>query len=235
MRSRSPLILVLQGIIERTFDLDTGIDDLAAYVIGDEGLTRLYDGSGVHRTVGSGIVGPDGAHDAVGARTLLREEGGRLKACLYFPDRLVENLEANDPARILGDGNVDDFATLVEELDHLLTIADRHRAGAEMSLLELELHANVTKELMLTLFVARMRRRDQLGAADRLWVRHHLFHKIRYVEDDPGILSRYRDAASLAVRYLDALYGLPAAERLQELRRFHRRTHHEKLESIGRL
>ena len=43
------------------------------------------------------------------------------------------------------------------------------------------------------------------------------------------------DAALLAVKYLDFLHGLPPSARPAELRRFHRRTHHEKIAQIGRL
>jgi hypothetical protein len=222
---RTALILRLQRLIELTYDLETGVRDIAPFIIGDEGFTRLYAARPLVRVIGSA--------PRETATTLMREENGALRVCLYYPDRLVENLESHDPTRRLTDENVDDFATLVEELDHFLTIADRHRTGAEISLLELELHANVTKALMLELFVARMRGR--LAAAERAWVRHHLFHKIEYREEDSAVRSRYRDAASLAVRYLDHLLAVPAAGRPAELRRFHRRTHHEKLSQIARL
>jgi hypothetical protein len=221
------LVLHLQRLIERTYDLDTGISDLSSFIIGDEGYDRFYASGPVARKVG--------AADPATAGTLLRTDDDGLRAALYLPDRLVENLERHDPTRSLRDENVDDFATLVEELDHLLTVADRHRSRAEMSLLELELHANVTKELTLALFVARMRGSSRLGEADRGWVRHHLFDKVEYCEEDPELRARYRDAAALAVHYLDHLRGLPAADRPVELRRFHRRSHHEKLAQITRL
>lgn len=323
MRRPQALLLTLREIIERTFDLDTGVGDLSRYIIGDRGLARIYGrdeflqavrsglrdapasrgrpggpggrdgsrGTGVangatcprpgrslpqeavsrsgarpapaapelraapggrdgpeaatgHATArgrrlaaGSGrTASPAGAaRDPVGARTLLRQEGGDIRVMLYYPDRLIRNLERNHPGRRLSEHNVDDFATLVEELDHFLTIADRHRAGAQLSLLELELHANVTKELVLRLFLARAAGRHRLGGRERFWIRHHLFHKVDYREEDPGVQARYRDAAALAVRYLDSLHALPAAERPRELRRFHRRTHHEKIEAIARL
>ena len=38
---------------------------------------------------------------------------------------------------------------LVEELDHFLVLAARTRRGVPVSLLELELHANVTKDLVV--------------------------------------------------------------------------------------
>jgi hypothetical protein len=222
-----PLLLDLKRVIERTYDLDTGISDITPYIIGDAGYRRFYSGRIVAQKVAAAAPAT--------ARTLLRQEDGSVHVCLYYPDRLVENLERHHPARSLGDENVDDFATLVEELDHFLMIADRHRAGGEVSLLELELHANISKELVLDLFVARMRREERLSASDRLWVRHHLFGKAEYREEDPEVCVRYRDAATMAVRYLDYLQDLPPGERPAELRRFHRRTHHEKLAQIARL
>jgi hypothetical protein len=228
-----PLLVQLKRLIERTYDLDTGLSDIAPFIIGDEGYERFYAGRPILQKVEAGSA--RGASSAQTARTLLREGDAGLRVALYYPDRLVENLERRDPARCLGDDNVDDFATLVEEIDHLLTIADRHRASASISLLELELHANVTKALTLETFVARMRGAARIASSDRIWVRHHLFDKNEYREEDPEVGARYRDAASLAVRYLDFLRDLPPADRPKELRLFHRRTHHEKLAQISRL
>ena len=124
--ARTALIQHLQRLIERTYDLNTGIDDLAPFIIGDEGFARLYASRSLVRVVGVTAPGT--------ASTLMREVDGALRICLYYPDRLVENLESNDPTRRLAEENIDDFATLVEELDHFLTIADRHRTGAPVSL-----------------------------------------------------------------------------------------------------
>jgi len=228
-----PLLVQLQRLIEKTYDLDTGLDDITPYIIGDEGYERFYAGRPILQKVDVRSAQGDPAGPT--ARTLLREGQGVLHVALYYPDRLVQNLERHDPARRLGDDNVDDFATLIEELDHFLTIADRHRASGSISLLELELHANVTKALTLETFVARMRGATRLAASDRGWVRHHLFDKNEYREDDPEVGARYRDAAALAVRYLEFLRDLPPAARPKELRLFHRRTHHEKLAQITRL
>ena len=228
-----PLLLQLQGLIERTYDLDTGLSDIAPYIIGDEGYERFYAGKPILQKVEAGSAWRDPASTA--ARILVRQDAGDLHVALYFPDRLVENLERHDPARRLCDDNVDDFATLIEELDHFLTVADRHRARGSISLLELELHANVTKALTLETFVARMRGAARLTAPDRRWVRHHLFDKNEYRDDDPEVTARYRAAAALAVRYLAFLSDLPPAARPRELRLFHRRTHHEKLAQITRL
>jgi len=221
------LLVRLQHLIENTYDLDTGVEDLTPFIIGDEGYGRFYAGRAAVDKVSSAAPSQ--------ARTLLRQSEGALRLAIYYPDNLVAHLEAQNPSAFLSDSNVDAFAVLVEELDHFLTLADRHRTGAATSLLELELHANVTKELTLELFVAKMLGRRRLGDGERAWVRHHLFDKVVFREEDPEVLSRYRDAAAMAVRYLDHLRSMPPSERPVELRRFHRRTHHQKLAHIARL
>jgi hypothetical protein len=224
--TRVSLLESLQSVIERTYDLETGVGDIGRFVIGDAGYRALYGGMEQQGRIIRRVAEPVGsafAHgDAPGARTLLREAGSRLAVCIYYPDSLVSCLERHDPTRGLDDRNVDAFAVLVEELDHFLMIAERWRRGAEMSLLDLELHANVTKYLVLKLFVARMRRLSRLPAADKAWIRFHLFEKGNYVDPDPAVRQRYRDAARLAALYASALDAMPRAERLSELRRFHR-------------
>ena len=191
--------------------------DIGRFVIGDAGYLALYgDGEPARRVTAAGTAA------LPGARTLLREAGSDLALCIYYPDDLVSRLERHDPTRRLDDGNVDALAVLVEELDHFLTIAERFRRGGVMSLLELELHANVTKYLVLKLFVAKHRRVTRLAPSDTAWIRYHLFDKAEFAEQDPDLQARYRDAARLAARYVGALDLMPPERRLAELRRFHR-------------
>ena len=221
-RTNRSLLETLQGVIERTYDLETGIDDIAAFVIGDAGYQRTYGASdaqgNVVRMVGSGrpwMASP-------GARTLVRQADGGIAISIYYPDSLVECLERHDPTRRLDDANVDAFAILVEELDHFLVIAERFRAHAAMTLLELELHANVTKYLVLRMFLGKLRAPARPSEADAAWIRHHLFHAGDFAETDADLRWRYRQAARLAARYVSRLDGMPQASRLPELRRFHR-------------
>src|SRR5262249_21386595 len=149
---------------------------IGRYVIGDAGFRTLYS---EHLLV---------AHsEGEGGRLLLREAGPALRACIYFPDAMIRHLEAHPPQRALDDGNVDAFAVLVEEIDHLLVAAERFHEGRPVTLVELELQANVSKDLVLSRFLARQR--PALGTGRRVWLRHHLFHKRSYREDDgnPGV------------------------------------------------
>jgi len=216
-RTDLSLLEKLQGIIERTYDLETGVRDIGRFVIGDEGYRALYG----RLDAAGGVVNRVGSA-GLGARTLVRESEAGLAVSIYYPDSLVACLERNDPTRRLDAANVDAFGVLVEELDHFLVIAERFRNGGEMSLMDLELHANVTKYLVMKLFVGKLRRARRLSAPDSAWIRFHLFDKAEFTEPDPAVRARYRDANRLAARYVRAVDAMPPREALTALRRFHR-------------
>ena len=214
----STLLHAVQGLLERTYGMRTGLD-AARFVIGDLGYRQFF------LEVRSG--GPER-----GARTLVRETEQGLRAALYFPDGMIERLEAHPPQRGLGEANVDAFAALVEEVDHLLCIADAAERDRPVSLLELELHADVSKALVLARFLGQGR---PLDGARRTWLRYHLFHKGEWAGEGEGERERYREAARLALRFLDALESRPLAARLAALREFHSATGPGKRQLIGRL
>lgn len=219
MAARS-LLQGVQGLLERTYDMRTGLD-AARFVIGDLGYRTFYV------EVRSG--GPE-----LGARTLVRETDDGVRAAIYYPDHLIARLEAHPPNRGLGEANVDAFAALVEELDHLLCIAEAAARGRSVSLLDLELHADVSKALVLARFLAGDPPRP-LDAARRTWLRYHLFHKGEWAGANLGERARYREAARLALRFLDGLEKLGPGERLHTLRAFHAAGGAGKRELIERL
>jgi hypothetical protein len=192
-------------------------------VIGDAGLRAIY---------------PKGGHEVrsesgEGARLLVRDTGAGVRACIYYPDAMIRHLEAKPPQRGLDADNVDAFAVLVEELDHLLVTAERAHAGRGVSLLELEVQANVSKELVLSRFLARGGR--HLDPGRREWLRHHLFHARTYCDDDLEVRGRYEAASRLALKFLRSLQDRPRLLRLETLRRFHRASLSEKAQiSEGR-
>lgn len=228
------LLEKLQGLIERTYDLSTGIDDIGAFVIGDEGLRALYGATSLADKVSEAAVIPsrgavlEAPPQALTARTLVRQKGEELRLTLYYPDALVEHLENHPPLRALDERNVDAFAVFVEELDHLLHIAHRRRAGLSLTLLELEWQANVTKVEVVRHLLAKRLAPRPLGESEERWVRFHLLEKHEFAEQEAEVLARYREAARLTRRTLDALEPLAPAERLAALRGFARRSFAEK-------
>ena len=215
-----PLLAALQGIIERTYRLPRIVADPAAFIIGDAGLRRFY--AEVDGGPAGGEAGDrEGGLHRTGARVLVRDPGGHPRLALYYPDSLVRHLEQRDPRRGIDDENIDAFAVLVEELDHLLMIASRAARRRPVSLLELEIHAGVTKYLVVIHFLGRLVGRRRLSEFHRAWARHHMFGK--YARGDGGGRTRYREAARLARRYVSWLERLPVPARLEELPDFDRR------------
>ncbi|MDX1390088.1 MAG: hypothetical protein R3344_12915, partial [Acidobacteriota bacterium] len=192
---------------------------------GDRGYRKIYGAT-------APVLVP-AADPGFDARTLVRETSDGVRVCVYYPNAMIRELERHPPQHGLFDGNVDGFATLVEELDHLLCIAERVAEGRPVSLFELELHANVSKHLVLSRFLAGTRSR--LGAEHKTWLRYHLFEKGSFVDKEPGVRQRYRDASRWGLRFLATIERLPAPGRIQALRRFHRAGATAKTRLIQRL
>ena len=129
---------------------------------------------------------------------------------------------------------MDALVALVEELDHLLLLADRARRGAETSLLDMEVQANVTKALVLRQLVGRHLGRP-LRIPEESWARWHALEKGRFVDPDPDVRRRYTEARRLARKVLNHLDGLDPAARLAWLRRFARTPGPKRIREAERL
>lgn len=211
--SRS-LLDVVQDVLTRTYRIEP-LRDPGRFVLGEHGWRRRPRP-------------PEGSPDD--AQLLVEERERAVRLGVYFPRSMIATLEAHPPQRGLNQANVDAFATFVEEVDHLLTVADRWRRGRPVSRVELELQANVSKHLVLSRFLAGRRRR--LCDGRRAWLHAHLFGRVEWTDDDPAVRARYRDAARWAVRFLERWRALAPAKRVASLRRFHRATMGEKLDWI---
>ena len=226
------LLEQVQRLLERTYRMRSGIVDPGSFVIGDRGLRALYGA----RPGGAAPVAAssaEGTPEDCGARLLVRDGGDGLRACVYYPDGLIARLERFPPSRGVGDENVDEFAVLVEELDHLLLLGERALMERPLSVFEMELHANVSKHLVLSRYLAGPAGR--LSPRHRRWLRFHLFDKVRYCDEDPEVRERYVDARLWAVRLLDALPALAVEPRIAVLRRFHRANGGGKVDLIREL
>jgi hypothetical protein len=219
MNPGRPLVDVLKSLIERTYDIPPLIEDLAPFIVGDEGYRRFY--------ARPGLGSPE-----TGARILVRATDGALRAAFYCPDSLVRHLEMFNPLKGLGDVNIEAFAVLVEEVDHLVTLASRASEGRPVTLLELEHHANITKYLAVVHFLGKQTGSRRVAEPLRQWARFHLFERYGRAHGAEG--ARYHEAARLAWRYLRILESLTPVERVAEIRTFHRRTLSEILHLVGK-
>lgn len=220
------LLAATQGLLERTYAARTGVRDLGRFIIGDEGYRRLSRRHTIEEVVTDRwAVEVGAAGEMTRPRVLVRRRrDGGAALSIYFPDDLIARLEARPPAAVLDEGNVDDFADFVEEIDHFLVLYGGLTGGREMQLLALETRANVSKALVISHFLGRLGGRRRLKESERRWVRYHLFDKKRFTDADSRVRRRYRDARRFAVRLLDRLERLPPRSRIRELRRWNAQT-----------
>jgi len=212
------LVESLKRIIERTYGIPPVIPDIVPYLIGDGGYRVLYGAAGASEGRASSLV---------------RDSSGVIRAAVYYPDALIQHLERHDPAAGLGDINIEAFAALVEEVDHLLVVAHHASERRPVSRLELEHHAGVTKYLVVLHFLGRQMRRRRLPETLKIWARHHLFE--RHEQGGGEDAERYRTAAHWARRYVGWLEGLAPQDRRAELMAFQRRSFGETRRLLARV
>lgn len=160
---------------------------------------------------------------------LLRQAGDDLDLGLYVDPATVANLEKQDPARGLHDGNFHDFCLAVEGVSHFVYVALCAAGDRQVSALELELQAEVDKFACCVLLSKR-------GAR----LRRRLYDDVRLHDDlDADERDRYRTANQQANRYAAGLERRfidtdRMNDMLDELRRFYRLRLTGKLEHIAR-
>ncbi len=165
------------------------------------------------------------------------DEAGEVGVSLYLDPGLLERLKVADPMQSLHDGNVADCWTALEGVSHFLYLAWNAGHDKPVSLLELEMQAEVDK-YVASYWLLR-RQFPERFPAELLRV---LFERTRI---DPALAQGredlYRQASRYAQRFCRKLeHSLRGArsdsdrEVLAELRRFYRLTNARKLAHIER-
>ncbi|WP_455205190.1 hypothetical protein [Kaarinaea lacus] len=169
-------------------------------------------------------------------KLLIRENGEFVDIALYLDESLLRRLEENDPIQSLHNQNIHDFWTALEGISHFLYFTWNVEYQRGVSLLELELQAEVDKYIVAVWLLEK-----QLANPAHKSVHRHLFHNAvfdhRLNEDE---LFRYRNANDLAAKFCafiqDCINKRVAHKQiLNHLRRFYRLTHHHKIKAIAKL
>ena len=216
------LLTRLQRGLEQLYRIATGLD-VGDFVIDAELRAAALD-------------------DAVHPRTpreqlLLAEDGGGLSVALFVDPGVVAHLERHDPAAALGDHNVGDFLLAVEGVSHFVYVAWNTGHDKPVTLLELELQAEVDKYVL----GAWLLRQQGEGRFPRE-LHRALFERARV---DPvaaaGRISLYHTASSYAARFCRRVAAALERKRfgvtrdlMAELRRFYRWGNTRKLRHIER-
>ena len=165
-------------------------------------------------------------------KLLICQSEDEVGMTLYLDAELLERLASMDPRQHLGHWNLADFWAVLEGLSHFNYVAWNAAADKTVTLMELELQAEVDKYIGARILSEQQQ--TSLGAG----VYRRLFEDPRFDEDlNPAELSRYRNASLYAARFcrsLEARFGgsdfLPAV--LSELRTFYRLPQPEKVGHI---
>jgi hypothetical protein len=167
------------------------------------------------------------------------EEGdtGEIAMSLYLDPELLERLDRADPMERLHDGNVADYWTALEGVSHFVYLAWNAGHDKPVSLLELEMQAEVDKYVG-SYWLMRRQFPDRFPAE----LLRLLFERTRI---DPRLAAgredMYREASRYAEKFcrrleqsLRGARGRSQAEVLTELRRFYRLTNARKVAHIQR-
>lgn len=165
-------------------------------------------------------------------RVLVAESDDGLALSLYLSAETLEQLDLEDPFVDLHEGNLAAFLLALEGVSHFNYLCWNASYDRSVTLLELELQAEVDKYV-----TARdlLQRQGQSATPDELHRR--LFERIYFHEElDSQQLDRYRCANRYAAKYCHSLsenYSMLASRAYKnELRRFYRLSQNEKIRHI---
>jgi hypothetical protein len=163
---------------------------------------------------------------------LVVDEDDGLAISVFLDDEVLQRLHAGDPLKGLRANDLQDLWTVLEGISHFNYIAWNARNNRRVSLLELEMQAEIDK-FVSALFLALAQDDDQLVRNMHRW----LFDEIsfnRELSDDQ--LERYTTANSYAARFCHGLHARLTKSHyreMHELRRFYRLDQREKMSHIN--
>jgi hypothetical protein len=202
------LLRELQCLLGAVYGIDIG-PDVRDYLVTDAATLRLWEDA-------------ETARDA--EEKLLIEQGeGEIAMALYLDGAVLARLEADDPRRQLCGRNLTDFCLALEGVSHFNYVAWNAAIDKPVTLLELEMQAEIDKYVTARILLGHQEGSDIAGRLFERLFDSPVFDDTLHAEE----LRRYQDASHLAGRYcrsLECRYpaGLPGAGMLRELRAFFR-------------
>jgi hypothetical protein len=214
------LLSELQALLARIYDLELEAD-VCDFLITDPRELRRWHAESAHR----------GLPEAL----LVQERADSLAVALYLDSALLERLRRSAPLERLGAHNLEDFCTALEGVSHFACVAWMARAGRSVSLLGLEVQADIDKYTISVLLAG-----QQAGGTLARGLHAQLFDRVHYRDDlDRGARRLYESANRYAARFcrqLEDRFLRPRRARVEamlgELRRFYRLSDAGKLRAI---
>jgi hypothetical protein len=183
--------------------------DVRDYLVTDATALRFWEDAGTARET---------------EEKLIIEQGkGELAMALYLDGAVLARLEADDPRQQLCARNLMDFCLALEGVSHFNYVAWNAALDKQVTLLELEMQAEIDKYVSARVLLGQQEGGDIGGRLLERLFDGPVFDDALDAEE----LRRYQDATHLASRYcrsLESRYpaGLPGPAMLRELRAFFR-------------
>jgi hypothetical protein len=204
-------------------------------------LAGLYDAPVEHDAEDFLVSDPQRLRDTVGEpssdeQVFVVEHDGEVRIGLFIDQRVLDRLQRRDPLEALDEDNLNDFCTALEGVSHFHYLIWSCARGRSVSLLELELQAEVDK--YATALALLTQQRDGAFPGD---LHGRMFGSVSFLPElDAVSRHRYEEANRHAARYcrsLDQRYLHPRRRQpekwLAELRRFFRCGHQEKIRQLA--
>jgi hypothetical protein len=209
----------MQALLARLYDAPVEYD-VCDFVLDDRSRLRA-------------LIGADAKTDE---QVFVVEGRGDIRIGVYISSDVLARLARRDPMRALGEDNLADFCTALEGVSHFHYLMWSVGRGRKVSLLELELQAEVDKYASAVALMTR-----QQGGRFPHALHPRLFHHVGFAPNlDADSRLRYEEANRHAARYCRALeerflrIRRSRPERwLGELRKFFRAGQQEKLRVSG--
>ena len=209
----------LQHQLERIYEV-TVPHDVEDFVFSDAGMAR---------TLGALTQFP-----TTSEQLFVHEDCDGLDVSLYLEQSVVDHLRDDDPTEHLHEGNLAAFLTALEGVSHFLYLTWNAGFAREVSVLELEMQAEVDKYITTSfLFGQQDEGRVPAELSDRLFNDPNFDERF-----DHTIRRRYAEAnyyagkfcRGIEEKYLSSPRGLGL---INELRRFYRLTRWQKVDHIA--
>ncbi len=221
----------LQGALADLYDL-TATPDVADYLLTDRGLADL-----------AGTGDCEGRLRDSDEQLIVAEEGDTVSLGLYIDAQVLERLARRDPLAALTTENLGDYLTAAEGVSHFVYVAWNAGHDKPVTLLELELQAEVDKYVLGVWLL----RAQGAGRFPRE-LHRALFERTRVDPRAAGARAGlYRKASEYAARFCRRLGarlehtrraaspgGGAMRDWLAEVRRFYRWGNARKMEHIER-
>jgi len=167
-------------------------------------------------------------------KVLVREDAGSLNLSLYLDEKILENFDEYDPQQYLDHRNIQEFCLALEGISHFVYLIWNASYDRSVTLMEMELQAEVDKYIMLMSYMEQQSNLPLPGQLTRMLFESNIYHADLSAEEQ----KRYRDATLYARKYcqwLEIRYSgrHNRARLLAELRRFYRLTKRGKLQQIS--